>query len=96
MITTVQRLFFLFSIQRIGVSATTFHTITDMLQNILSYMFSNSEINFLVYRNDLSRSTPEKDLSTFIDQMQRVSVQVLSFESIAMSTKFEFIHDESR
>lgn len=39
-------------------------------------MFVNSEINFLAYRNDLSRSTPEKDLSTFIEQMQRVSVQV--------------------
>lgn len=39
-------------------------------------MFTNSDINFLAYRTDLSRPTPEKDLSTFIDQMQRVSVQV--------------------
>lgn len=51
-------------------------TLTEDLQNILNYMFTNSDINFLAYRTDLSRPTPEKDLSTFIDQMQRVSVQV--------------------
>lgn len=39
-------------------------------------MYTNSEINFQAYRNDLSRPSPEKDLTTFIDQMQRVSVQV--------------------
>lgn len=39
-------------------------------------MYTNSEINFQTYRNDLNRPSPEKDLSTFIDQMQRVSVQV--------------------
>lgn len=63
-------------IEKIVVSSSAFTTLTDDLQNILTYMFTNSDINFLAYRTDLSRPTPEKDLSTFIDQMQRVSVQV--------------------
>lgn len=63
-------------IEKIFVSGATFTSLTDTLQGILSYMFTNSEINFALYRSDLSRPTPEKDLSTFIDQMQRVSVQI--------------------
>lgn len=63
-------------IDKIFVSTATFTTLTETLQNILNYMFSNSDVNFSLYRVDLSRPTPEKDLSTFIDQMQRVSVQV--------------------
>lgn len=65
--------------QKIFVSSLSFGTLTDDLQNILTYMFTNSDINFLSYRTELSRPTPEKDLSTFIDQMQRVSVQVRIF-----------------
>lgn len=63
-------------IEKIFVTSSSFTTLTEDLQNILTYMFANSDINFLAYRTDLSRPTPEKDLSTFIDQMQRVSVQV--------------------
>lgn len=63
-------------IEKIFVTSSSFTTLTEDLQNILMYMFANSDINFLAYRTDLSRPTPEKDLSTFIDQMQRVSVQV--------------------
>lgn len=59
------------------------------------YMFTNSEINFLAYRTDLSRPTPEKDLSTFIDQMQRVSVQasiVIKFlENIKTEKKYNHL-----
>lgn len=62
--------------QKIVVNGNAFTTVTESLQNILTYMFTNSDINFLAYRTDLGRLTPEKDLSTFIDQMQRVSVQV--------------------
>lgn len=65
--------------QKIVVSAIAFTTLTESLQNVLTYMFTNSDINFLAYRTDLSRPTPEKDLSTFIDQMQRVSVQASLF-----------------
>ncbi|XP_055313927.1 prominin-1-A isoform X2 [Sitodiplosis mosellana] len=74
-------------IEKIFVSASSFLTLTEDLQNILNYMFTNSDINFLAYRTDLSRPTPEKDLSTFIDQMQRVSVQIQeSTTSSRMST----------
>lgn len=53
-------------------------------------MFTNSDINFLAYRTELSRPTPEKDLSTFIDQMQRVSVQVCHLTiSVFCSTKLD-------
>lgn len=74
-------------IEKIFISSLSFGTLTDDLHNILTYMFTNSDINFLAYRNDLSRPTPEKDLSTFIDQMQRVSVQIQeSTTSSRMST----------
>ncbi|XP_031635257.1 uncharacterized protein LOC116348398 isoform X2 [Contarinia nasturtii] len=74
-------------IEKIFVSASSFVTLTEDLQNILTYMYTNSEINFLAYRTELSRPTPEKDLSMFIDQMQRVSVQIQeSTTSSRMST----------
>lgn len=48
----------------------------DPLEKIFDYMFLNSDVNFNQYRNDLTQPTPEKDLTTFVDQMQRVSIQV--------------------
>lgn len=44
-------------------------------------MFVNSNINLAAFRTELNTPSPERDLSTFIDQMQRVSLQV--------STQFE-------
>lgn len=46
------------------------------IQRILMYMVENTDANFSMHRANLSQLTPEKDLMTFIDQMQRVSLQV--------------------
>lgn len=74
-------------IENIFISAQQFSTVTKPLEDILIYMFSNSNINFSSYRHELSHPTPEKDLSTFIEQMQRVSVQIQdSATSSRMST----------
>lgn len=39
-------------------------------------MYVNTEIDFSAYRLEINQETPERDLSTFIDQMQRVSLHV--------------------
>lgn len=39
-------------------------------------MYVNANVDLAAYRADLSSPTPERDLSTFIDQVQRVSLQV--------------------
>lgn len=74
-------------IEKIFVSASAFSSATKPLEDIFVYMFDNSGIDLQSYRADLSRASPEKDLSTFIDQMQRVSVQIQdSATSSRMST----------
>lgn len=65
------------AIEKIFVSSARFLSLTEPLERIFDYMFANSDIDFNLYRAELSRPTPEKDLITFIDQMQRVSVQVI-------------------
>lgn len=39
-------------------------------------MYISANIDLSAYRSELSSPTPERDLSTFIDQVQRVSLQV--------------------
>lgn len=63
-------------IQKIFVSVAQFSTLTEPLTTILNFMFTNSEINYTSYRLELAESTPDKDLSIFIDQMQRVAAQI--------------------
>lgn len=63
--------------QKLTISTTAFSTLTSSLQRILEYMFVNSNINLAAFRTELNTPSPEQDLSTFIDQMQRVSLQVV-------------------
>jgi Prominin len=49
---------------------------TTGLQNILSEMVYETDMNISSYRIDLTFISPEKDIVTFIDQMQRVSAQI--------------------
>lgn len=48
---------------------------TDALQSIFEDMYV-IDINLAAYRNDINLPAPERDLATFIDQMQRVSLHV--------------------
>lgn len=40
-------------------------------------MYLNTQIDLPKHRLELLQPAPERDLSTFIDQMQRVSLQVI-------------------
>lgn len=53
-----------------------FHGLTNVLQSYLEEMVTDATVNLTSYRLELVQLTPEKDLITFIDQMQRVSLQV--------------------
>lgn len=51
-------------------------------------MFVSANVDLAAYRSDLSSPTPERDLSTFIDQVQRVSLQVGAFDDIFLGFKW--------
>lgn len=55
---------------------TLFLSITHKLQYYLEDMIPHADMNLTMYRLSLVQMTPENDLLTFIDQMQRVSLQV--------------------
>ena len=56
-----------------------FISLTTNIQSILFEMSNDEIINFTSYRMELSHISPEKELTSFIDQMQRVSLQVNVF-----------------
>lgn len=64
-------------IQKVTVTADRFGSLTDSLQNLFEDMYLNTEVDLAAYRVDMNQPTPERDLATFIDQMQRVSLQVI-------------------
>lgn len=76
------------AIEKIFVSSARFGSLTEPLERIFDYMFANSDITFNLYRAELSQATPEKDLTTFIDQMQRVSVQVILLHNTIINNVF--------
>lgn len=63
--------------QKITVTSDRFGSLTDSLQNLFEDMYVNTEVDLSAYRLEMNQPTPERDLSTFIDQMQRVSLQVI-------------------
>jgi len=64
------------AIDAISVSGRTLLSLTQSVQNILENMLQTSSFNLTTYRSSVGAPTPEKDLATFIDQMQRVALQV--------------------
>lgn len=64
------------AIDAISVSGRTLLSLTQSIQNILENMLQTSSFNLTTYRSSVGAPTPEKDLATFIDQMQRVALQV--------------------
>lgn len=69
------------AIDAIDVSERTMLSLTQTIQNILENMLQMSSFNLTTYRSTIGAPTPEKDLATFIDQMQRVALQV-SLENV--------------
>lgn len=64
------------SIMGIRAAELPFHSITKNIQSILDELIKKSGGNFTSYRMDLTQVTPEKEMINFIDQMQRVSLQI--------------------
>lgn len=64
------------AINSIHVSEENLLLLTKNIQNILEHMLETADLNLTAYRNSINQPTPEKDLGTFIDQMQRVALQV--------------------
>lgn len=74
-------------IQQIFVSPkSSFGTLTDPLDAILAHMFTISEISVTAYRTELSSEETQKDLSAFVEQMQRISVHTDTVTSSRMSS----------
>lgn len=52
------------------------NSLTEPLQNIFEEMYTSTDIDLATYRSALNQPSPDRDLLTFIEQMQRVSLQV--------------------
>ncbi|XP_065083969.1 prominin-1-A isoform X1 [Ochlerotatus camptorhynchus] len=57
---------------------------TKQIQAILEDMLTDSDINLTAFRMDLTQISPDKDVITFIDQLQRVSAQI---QDVATSSR---------
>lgn len=64
------------AIQGIRAMESPFHSFTQKLQLILADLIEDSNGNFTEHRLELMRVSPEKEMTNFIDQMQRVSLQI--------------------
>lgn len=64
------------SIQGIRAMESPFHSFTQKLQLILVDLIQDSNGNFTEHRLELMQVSPEKEMINFIDQMQRVSLQI--------------------
>ncbi|XP_037024841.1 prominin-1-A [Bradysia coprophila] len=81
------------AIDQLSITAHSFSSYTEHLQSILEFMFVSANIDLAAYRTDLSSPTPERDLSTFIDQVQRVSLQI---QDVATSSRMTTLSTRAR
>ncbi|XP_036334517.1 prominin-2 [Rhagoletis pomonella] len=81
------------AIDAITVSERTMLSLTQTIQNILENMLHTSSFNLSTYRVSIGAPTPEKDLATFIDQMQRVALQI---QDVATSSRMTTLGSRSK
>ncbi|XP_037950324.1 uncharacterized protein LOC119681255 [Teleopsis dalmanni] len=81
------------AIDAIDVSERTLLSLTQTIQNILENMLQTSSFNLTSYRASIGAPTPEKDLATFIDQMQRVALQI---QDVATSSRMTTLGSRSK
>ncbi|KAH8319662.1 hypothetical protein KR074_003244 [Drosophila pseudoananassae] len=81
------------AIDAISVSGRTLLSLTQSIQNILENMLQTSSFNLTTYRSSVGAPTPEKDLATFIDQMQRVALQI---QDVATSSRMTTLGSRSK
>lgn len=65
------------SINNIEASSKSFSTLTRKTQCILDELLNDINSSFTSYQSEISRISPDKEMSHFIDQMQRVSIQIV-------------------
>uniref|UniRef100_A0A1B0AP20 Prominin n=1 Tax=Glossina palpalis gambiensis TaxID=67801 RepID=A0A1B0AP20_9MUSC len=81
------------AIDSIEVSERTLLSLTQTIQNILESMLQISSFNLTAYRATIGSPTPEKDLATFIEQMQRVALQI---QDVATSSRMTTLGSRSK
>ncbi|XP_073845813.1 prominin isoform X2 [Musca autumnalis] len=81
------------AIDSIDVSERTLLSLTQTIQSILESMLQTSSFNLTTYRTTIGAPTPEKDLATFIDQMQRVALQI---QDVATSSRMTTLGSRSK
>uniref|UniRef100_A0A1A9WXI9 Prominin n=1 Tax=Glossina brevipalpis TaxID=37001 RepID=A0A1A9WXI9_9MUSC len=81
------------AIDSIEVSERTLLSLTQTIQNILENMLQISSFNLTAYRASIGSPTPEKDLATFIEQMQRVALQI---QDVATSSRMTTLGSRSK
>ncbi|KAM7343526.1 prominin isoform 2-T2 [Cochliomyia hominivorax] len=81
------------AIDAIDVSERTLLSLTQTIQTILENMLQMSSFNLTTYRSTIGAPTPEKDLATFIDQMQRVALQI---QDVATSSRMTTLGSRSK
>lgn len=64
------------AINDMRASSDSFRSFTQKIQFLLHDLISESDGNFTQIRNEITQVSPERELINFIDQMQRVSLQI--------------------
>uniref|UniRef100_A0A182M467 Uncharacterized protein n=1 Tax=Anopheles culicifacies TaxID=139723 RepID=A0A182M467_9DIPT len=72
------------AIESVGASEEPFIGFTVRIQSILEDMLYDSDLNLTGTRMELTQLSPDKDVLTFIDQLQRVSAQI---QDVATSSR---------
>lgn len=71
------------SIDEIEASSSSFLSLTRKSQSVLDELIDEINSDFSFYQTELSRISPDKEMSHFIDQMQRVSLQILDYSTVS-------------
>ncbi|XP_058830362.1 prominin-1 isoform X2 [Topomyia yanbarensis] len=72
------------AIEQLTASEAPFIKFTVHIQAVLEDMLNDSDVNLAAFRTDLTQLSPDKDVVTFIDQLQRVSAQI---QDVATSSR---------
>ncbi|ETN67695.1 hypothetical protein AND_000415 [Anopheles darlingi] len=72
------------TIESVGANEDPFLGFTVRIQSILEEMLYDSDLNLTGTRMELTQVSPDKDVLTFIDQLQRVSAQI---QDVATSSR---------
>jgi hypothetical protein len=71
------------SINNLKAHESPFISFTNRIQNILSDLLLESDVNLTSIRVQIMQISPEKEMNSFIDQLQRVSLQISNAETIS-------------